>query len=53
MELVAFTSKRAGNTAPVGELSELSYSFAKSILIMYDLQGFIQIAALIDNGQHL
>ncbi|VFR12004.1 putative virion structural protein [Salmonella phage SPFM9] len=53
VELVAFTSKGPGNTAPVGELSELSYSFAKEFLIMYDLQGFIQIAALIDNPQHL
>ncbi|VFR13108.1 hypothetical protein SPFM12_00078 [Salmonella phage SPFM12] len=50
VELVAFTSKRDELPAPVGELSELSYSFAKSKQYFYDLQGFIQIAALIDNG---
>ncbi|VFR10820.1 hypothetical protein SPFM15_00075 [Salmonella phage SPFM15] len=53
VELVAFTDNGPGNTAPVGELSELSYSFLGEFLIMYDLQGFIQIAALICFPQHL
>ncbi|VFR10266.1 hypothetical protein SPFM1_00080 [Salmonella phage SPFM1] len=50
VELVAFTSKRDELPIKTPELSELSYSFAKSKQYFTKENRFIQIAALIDNG---
>ncbi|VFR14632.1 putative virion structural protein [Salmonella phage SPFM20] len=53
VELAALIDNGPGNTAPVGELSELYHAHLGEFLIMYDLQGFIQIARFKCFPQHL